>query len=109
MDRIAAHEHDLLRYATEAFAQLKGVAHRRNREGQGRRPVVHPPGRTSARRRHHSERRRRGRAYRPSLRATGDAALRRPATARASFYLYNTFSEVDALVAGIRRVQKIFG
>ena len=32
-----------------------------------------------------------------------------PATARASFYLYNTLSEVDALVAGIHKVQKIFG
>jgi len=28
---------------------------------------------------------------------------------RASFYLYNTFAEVDVLIAGIRRVQKIFG
>ncbi|HTS52025.1 MAG TPA: cysteine desulfurase [Burkholderiales bacterium] len=31
-----------------------------------------------------------------------------PATARASFAFYNTFQEVDQLVAGIRRVQKIF-
>jgi cysteine desulfurase/selenocysteine lyase len=35
--------------------------------------------------------------------------FRIPATARASFYLYNTFSEVDQLVAAIRRVQQIFG
>ena len=28
--------------------------------------------------------------------------------ARASFAFYNTFQEVDQLVAGIRRVQKIF-
>lgn len=32
-----------------------------------------------------------------------------PATSRASFAFYNTMAEVDALVAGIRRVQKIFG
>ena len=32
-----------------------------------------------------------------------------PATARASFYLYNTLEEVDQLAAGIRRVQQIFG
>ncbi|GAA3532686.1 cysteine desulfurase [Amycolatopsis ultiminotia] len=32
-----------------------------------------------------------------------------PATVRASFYLYNTPSEVDALVAGIREAQKFFG
>ena len=28
---------------------------------------------------------------------------------RASFYLYNTLSEVDALVAGVREAQKFFG
>ncbi|QRP43752.1 cysteine desulfurase [Amycolatopsis sp. FDAARGOS 1241] len=32
-----------------------------------------------------------------------------PATVRATFYLYNTLSEVDALVAGIREAQKFFG
>ena len=32
-----------------------------------------------------------------------------PATARASLAFYNTTAEVDALVAGLRRVQKMFG
>ena len=31
-----------------------------------------------------------------------------PATARASFALYNTMSEVDALVAGVRKVKEMF-
>ena len=31
-----------------------------------------------------------------------------PATARASFAFYNTFEEVDALVAAIAKVQKMF-
>ena len=31
------------------------------------------------------------------------------ATARASFYIYNDFSEVDALVAAIRKAQEFFG
>jgi cysteine desulfurase/selenocysteine lyase len=31
------------------------------------------------------------------------------ATVRASLYLYNTLSEVDALVAGVREAQKFFG
>jgi cysteine desulfurase/selenocysteine lyase len=31
-----------------------------------------------------------------------------PATARASFYLYNTFDEVDHLVEGIYKVKRIF-
>jgi cysteine desulfurase/selenocysteine lyase len=30
------------------------------------------------------------------------------ATSRASFAFYNTLAEVDALVAGIRGVQKVF-
>jgi len=32
-----------------------------------------------------------------------------PATARASFGLYNTRAEVDALVKGIRKVQEVLG
>jgi cysteine desulfurase / selenocysteine lyase len=32
-----------------------------------------------------------------------------PASSRASFYLYNTTQEVDALVAGLHQVRKIFG
>jgi len=32
-----------------------------------------------------------------------------PATVRASFGLYNTRAEIDALVDGLRRVQEIFG
>ena len=32
-----------------------------------------------------------------------------PATTRASFGVYTTMAEVDALVSGIRRVQKMFG
>ena len=31
-----------------------------------------------------------------------------PATARASFYVYNTKDEVDALVAALDRAQSIF-
>jgi cysteine desulfurase/selenocysteine lyase len=32
-----------------------------------------------------------------------------PATTRASFYLYNTLAEVDALIAGLLQVRKFFG
>ncbi len=32
-----------------------------------------------------------------------------PATARASFYIYNDESDVDALVAGVRRAREVFG
>ena len=32
-----------------------------------------------------------------------------PGTARASFALYNTFEDVDALVASLKKAQKLFG
>jgi cysteine desulfurase/selenocysteine lyase len=32
-----------------------------------------------------------------------------PATARASFYLYNTFEEIDKLVEGLYKVKELFG
>jgi cysteine desulfurase / selenocysteine lyase len=32
-----------------------------------------------------------------------------PATARASFYVYNTSADVDALVAGVHRAREVFG
>jgi cysteine desulfurase/selenocysteine lyase len=32
-----------------------------------------------------------------------------PATARASFYVYNTEADVDALVAGVERARDVFG
>lgn len=109
LDRIAAHEHDLLTYATEAFAQLTGVrivGTARNKAAvlsftlQGVHPhdvgtILNEDG-VAVRTGHH--------CAQPVMKRFGI-----PATARASFYLYNTFAEVDALVAGIRRVQKIFG
>jgi cysteine desulfurase/selenocysteine lyase len=35
--------------------------------------------------------------------------LHLPATARASFYVYSTEADVDALVAGVRRAREVFG
>jgi cysteine desulfurase/selenocysteine lyase len=35
--------------------------------------------------------------------------LKVPATARASFYVYNTEADVDALVAGVQRAREVFG
>jgi cysteine desulfurase/selenocysteine lyase len=32
-----------------------------------------------------------------------------PATVRASFALYNTFEEIDALARGVERARKVFG
>ena len=109
MDRIAAHEHDLITYATDAFRQLKDVrivGTARDKAGvlsftvKGVHPhdvgtILNEEG-VAVRTGHH--------CAQPVMKRFGI-----PATARASFYLYNTLSEVDALVAGIYRVQKIFG
>jgi cysteine desulfurase/selenocysteine lyase len=109
MERIAAHEHDLLTYATEEFSQLKGVrivGTARNKAAvlsftlQGVHPhdvgtILNEDG-VAVRTGHH--------CAQPVMQRFGI-----PATARASFYLYNSFAEVDALVTGLRRVQKIFG
>ena len=65
-------------------------------------------GRASARHRHDSRSGRHRHSHRAPLRAAGDGALRIPATARASFAVYNTKEEVDALVRGIRKVQEVF-
>ena len=109
MDRIAAHEHDLMAYATAAFSQLKDVrviGTARDKAGvlsftvKGVHPhdvgtILNEEG-VAVRTGHH--------CAQPVMQRFGI-----PATARASFYLYNTLSEVDALAAGIHRVQKIFG
>jgi len=109
MDRIAAHEHDLILYATDAVSQLKDVrivGTARDKAGvlsftvKGVHPhdvgtILNEEG-VASRTGHH--------CAQPVMQRFGI-----PATARASFYLYNTLAEVDALVAGIHRVQKIFG
>jgi cysteine desulfurase/selenocysteine lyase len=109
MDRIAAHEQELLEYATGTLQTLKGVrivGTARNKAGvlsftvQGVHPhdvgtILNEDG-VAVRTGHH--------CAQPVMQRFGI-----PATVRASFYLYNTLQEVDALVAGIHRVQKIFG
>jgi cysteine desulfurase/selenocysteine lyase len=109
LDRIAAHEHELLAYATEEFRKLPDVriiGTAAEKAGvlsftiKGVHPhdvgtILNEDG-VAVRTGHH--------CAQPVMQRFGI-----PATARASFYLYNTLGEVDALVAGIRRVQKIFG
>ena len=109
MNRIAAHEHDLISYATDAFTQLKDVriiGTTQDKAGvlsftvKGVHPhdvgtILNEEG-VAVRTGHH--------CAQPVMKRFGV-----PATVRASFYLYNTLSEVDALVAGIHKVRKIFG
>jgi cysteine desulfurase/selenocysteine lyase len=109
MDRIAAHEHELLAYATGEFRKLPdvrivGTAAQKAGVLSFTVKGVHPhdvgtilnEDGVAVRTGHH--------CAQPVMQRFGI-----PATARASFYLYNTLGEVDALVAGIRRVRKIFG
>jgi cysteine desulfurase/selenocysteine lyase len=109
MERIAAHEHDLIAYATEAFRQLEDVrivGTARNKGAvlsftvKGVHPhdvgtILNEEG-VAVRTGHH--------CAQPVMQRFGI-----PATVRASFYFYNTLSEVDALVAGIHKVRKVFG
>ena len=108
MDAIAAHELDLLDYATEQVNRLPGV--RIIGTAEQKAAVlsfvvdgVHPhdvgtllnQDGVAVRTGHH--------CAQPVMQR-----FKVPATSRASFAFYNTMAEVDALVAGIRNVQKVF-
>jgi len=108
LDRIAAYEGELLRYATETLGAIPGV----RIIGTAREKAsvlsfnvgdVHPhdvgsllnDDGVAVRTGHH--------CAQPVMDRFGVAA-----TARASFAFYNTPAEVDQLVASVRRVQKLF-
>ncbi len=108
MPAIAAHEHALLRHATRLIEGLPGV----RILGSSRHKAavlsfvvdgVHPHDMgtllnqegVAVRTGHH--------CAQPLMKRLGVAA-----TSRASFAFYNTIAEVEALVAGIRSVQKVF-
>ena len=109
IERIHAHETDLLDYATDQVNRLPGVRIIGTAEKKaavlsfvvdGVHPhdvgtLLNEEG-VAVRTGHH--------CAQPVMQRFGI-----PATSRASFAFYNTHSEVDALVAGIRKVQKVFG
>jgi len=108
MDRVAAHEQDLLAYATDAVGSLPGVrliGTARERAGvlsftlEGVHPhdlgtVLDREG-IAIRTGHH--------CAQPVMERFGIDA-----TARASFAVYNTRQEIDALVEGIRKAREVF-
>ena len=109
MSRIAAHENDLLDYATTAVNRLPGVSIIGTAEKKAavlsfKIDGVHPhdvgtllnEDGVAIRTGHH--------CAQPVMQR-----FKVPATSRASFAFYNTMGEVDALVASIKRVQKVFG
>lgn len=108
MDAIARHEHALLQYATSQLNALPGlrlIGTARNKAAvlsftlDGIHPhdvgtLLNQDG-IAVRTGHH--------CAQPVM-----ARFKVPATTRASFAFYNSLAEVDALVAGIRSVQKMF-
>jgi cysteine desulfurase/selenocysteine lyase len=109
LGQIAAHEDELLRYATDRVGAMKGVriigtakqkAAVLSFEVEGIHPhdvgtLLNEDG-VAVRTGHH--------CAQPVMQRFGV-----PATARASFAFYNRLAEVDALVDSIARVQKVFG
>lgn len=108
LDRIAQHEHDLLAYGTQAFSDLTGVrliGTAKQKAGvlsfvmDGIHPhdigtVLDQEG-IAIRTGHH--------CAQPVMQRFGV-----PATARASFGLYNTREEVDLLVVAMQKVREVF-
>ncbi len=108
-NRVAAYEQDLLAYATGRLSEIEGV--RLIGTATDKASVlsfvigdIHPYDAgtildrlgIAVRTGHH--------CTQPLMRRFGI-----PGTVRASFALYNTFDEVDALVAGVRRVKEMLG
>jgi len=109
LDRIAAHEHELLVYATERLSAIPGLRIIGNAKEKASvisfvLEGIHPHDVGSildhegivVRAGHH--------CAQPVMQRMGV-----PATTRASFAYFNTREEVDALVAGILKVKEIFG
>jgi cysteine desulfurase/selenocysteine lyase len=108
LDNVAAHEHDLLTYVTEALTAITGVriigtapnkAAVISFEIEGIHPhdigtILDREG-IAVRTGHH--------CAQPVMQF-----FRVPATARASFGLYNTRGEIDRLVKGIQKVKEVF-
>ncbi len=108
IERIAAHETDLLDYATQQFNRMPGVrligtAEKKAAVLSFALDGVHPhdvgsllnDDGVAIRTGHH--------CAQPVMQR-----FKVPATSRASFAFYNTMAEVDALVASVAKVQKLF-
>jgi cysteine desulfurase/selenocysteine lyase len=108
MDKVAAHEHELLAYATEAVGAIPGVrliGTARERAGvlSFMLDGVHPHDLGTILDREGIAIRTGHHCAQPVMDRFGI-----PATARASFAVYNTKEEVDALVKGIRAAHEVF-
>jgi cysteine desulfurase/selenocysteine lyase len=109
LDAIAAHEHDLLAYATEAVSAIPGIriiGTAAEKAGVLSFMVgdIHPHDVGTILDQE-------GIAIRTGHHCSQPVMERFciPATARASFAIYNTREDIDALVRGIKRVQEVLG
>jgi cysteine desulfurase/selenocysteine lyase len=111
MDKIAAHEHALTGYAIDALAGVEGLKIIGPATNDARGAAIsftfgdihpHDVGQVLDEQ---------GIAVRVGHHCARPVCLRYgvPATTRASFYLYSTPGEVDALVAGLEHVRRFFG
>ena len=107
---IAAHEHELLAYATERAAADPGPAHRSARRAEKAGVLsfvldgVHPHDIGTVLDREGDRD-----PHRPPLRAAGDGALRRAGDrARVARRSTTRATEIDALVDGLHKVQRMF-
>ncbi len=110
MEAIQQHEHGIIQYALEALSRVKGLtlygppADMRGGVATFNIPGVHPHDVSTIL---DSE----GIAIRAGHHCA-QPLMRRynvPATARASFYLYNTPDEVDILIQGLEKAKAVFG
>jgi cysteine desulfurase/selenocysteine lyase len=109
LERIASHEHDLLTYTTERLQELPGLriigtAKRKASVISFTMEGVHPHDIGTILDQE-------GIAIRTGHHCAQPVMVRFnvPATGRASFGLYNTREDADALVAGLRKVIEVFG
>ena len=108
MENIARHEHELLVYATQELLTDSGPAHHRHRQGEGWRALVRAGWLPHRRGRRGSQPRGHRCALRPSLRAAHlCAASASESTVRPSLALYNTFEDIDALIAALHRLKSL--
>jgi cysteine desulfurase / selenocysteine lyase len=109
LDKIAAYEHELLAYGTDALAQVPGL----RIIGTAREKAavlsfvmegIHPHDIGTVLDRQ-------GIAVRTGHHCAQPVMdwFHIPATTRASFAFYNTLAEIDALVEGLKKVQEVFG
>ena len=108
LDAIAAHEHDVLEYATEALDEMDGIriiGTAREKAGIVSFVVedVHPHDVGTIVDRHGVAIRAGHHCAMPLMRRYGV-----PATSRASLALYNTRADIDALMQSLRKVKEIF-